>query len=349
MADTVILKNGNRIKGIVVEESDTHIVLQFDREATVTFSRLEVAELQLDSEEERKLLQTEWAGRTETLLNTLAAEGPEAIPDILTEAIAPKEAVASITVGVPSSATKELERLLSQGVWNSRKTRHFVIYYQDSSHGKAVAGRAEYSLEKIVDDLRIRRKHDWNQTYTVAVVADESQWRRFLEELGIQTELTGGFAAKGGRRQIFLYPNSIPYLEVAFPHELTHLVLDEVAGGKKIPLWFDEGCANYEGGIIGLDEDLLVASVYAGKHIPLQELVTLQGYPKDAERIRLFYTESEKLVEYLIGQFGRRRFGEFTESLLKTGDFEKAFLSVYGGKIGTVKELEQRWLQYIIE
>lgn len=333
-ADTVILKNGNRIDGIVTGEDEKKIVLQFEEEATVEFSRSEVEKILYSSEEEENTLRTTW-GRVEAEPPPSVTASAE-IPDI------------SISVAPPPSTPKG-ELLLSEGTWKTRKTQHFTVHSQEPSQGKAVANRAEYYLEKITDDLRIRKIHDTRKKYTVYVVKEESQWRRFLEKLGIQTELTGGFTTGAATGEIFLHAISIPYLQLAFPHELTHIILEELAQRRKIPLWFDEGFANYEGGIIGIDEELLMESLRDGKLISLKELVQAKAYPQDVENKKLFYTEAERFVEFLITQYGRRRFGEFTETLLKEGEFEAAFLSAYGGKVGTLEELEKLWLQYLSE
>lgn len=330
-ADTVTLKNGNPVYGIVVEEDEEKVIVEFDQSATMTFSRNEVDRIVYSSEEERKTLRAEWNKK------------PQAPP----QTVLPRPPLRGVAT-VPLTPTTENQLILSEGKWWVRKTQHFVVYYQDLTQGKAVADRAEYYLEKIVGDLRLRG-YDRKKKYTVFVVREESQWLRFLKSLGIQPELTGGFTMGARTREIFLYGLSIPYLQVAFPHELTHIFLEEMAQGNQIPPWFNEGFANYEGGIIGIDEDLLFEAARNGNHIPLSELVHRTSYPADVEQKKLFYTESEKLIEFLITQYGRRPFGEFTEILLKTGDFEQAFRTIYSGKIGHLAQLEALLLQYISE
>jgi len=316
----------------VVEENEEKVTLQFDQSATITFSRNEIEGVVYSSEEERKTLRAEWVQKPLTPPQTVLPQGP--LRSVGTVSITP---------------TRENQLLLSEGAWKVRKSQHFVIYYQDPAQGKAVSDRAEYLLEKIVDDLRVRKAYDWEKRYTVFVVADESQWIRFLERLGIQPELTGGFTTGARTKEVFLHSISIPYLQLAFPHELTHIFLDEMAKGKEIPLWFNEGFANYEGGIIGVDEEFLVEAVQKGEHLPLTDFVTRKTYPDNIPQKKLFYTESTKLVEYLLNQYGRRPFGEFTEILLKTGDFEQALHTVYSGKIGNLARFETLWLRYISE
>jgi len=194
-ADTVTLKNGNLVSGIVVEENEEKVTLQFDQSATITFSRNEIEGVVYSSEEERKTLRAEWVQKPLTPPQTVLPQGP--LRSVGTVSITP---------------TRENQLLLSEGAWKVRKSQHFVIYYQDPAQGKAVSDRAEYLLEKIVDDLRVRKAYDWEKRYTVFVVADESQWIRFLERLGIQPELTGGFTTGARTKEVFLHSISIPYL-----------------------------------------------------------------------------------------------------------------------------------------
>ena len=344
-ADTVLLKNGNQVRGIVVKEDQNKVVLQFDRDATVEFSRDEVEKIVYDSEKEKGSIRSEWERKAETPTEA-SIPSVESPPEPV--APAPLE-VSHPILFAPRSTGKESEFLLPEGTWQARKTQHFIVYHQDPRQGKAIANRAEYHLEKIVDDLRMRKAHDATKKYTVVIVKEKSKWEEFLKKLGIQSELTGGFATGAMKREIFLHSSSIPYLQLAFPHELTHIIADEMANGRRFPLWFDEGFANYEGGIIGLDEALLAEALQKGKLIPLAELVQSKSYPSDVDRRKLFYTEAERIVEFLITQYGRRRFGEFTETLLATGDFEQAIRFAYGGKIGSLEELSRLWLKYLSE
>ena len=332
-ADTVILKNGNQIRGILVKEDDRKVVLQFDKEATVEFARGEVEKIICDPESAKAALRAEWQKKTEPLQTT----------------VQPETLLAASVSLPPLSTGKESAFLLSEGKWQVRKTQHFIVYHQDPIQGKAIADRAEYHLEKIVDDLHIRRAHDATKKYTVVIVKEKSKWEEFLKKLGIQTELTGGFTTGAVKREIFLHSDALPELQFTFPHEFTHVMLGEMAKGRKIPLWFDEGFANYEGGVIGFDEAFLSGALAQGKWIPLPDLVQTKSYPPDIEKRKLFYSEAERLVEFLITQYGRRRFGEFTETLLNTGDIEKAIHSAYGGKIGGFDELNRLWLKYLSE
>jgi len=239
--------------------------------------------------------------------------------------------------------------LLSQVDWKVRTSRHFVIYYQDPEHGRAIAAIAEYYLEKIIDDLRARRVHDWRKKYSIFVLEDAALWKQFLLALGIEAELTGGFTSGAEKGEIFLFNISIAYMQLALPHELTHIILDELeTQGKKWPIWFDEGFANYEGAIIGMNEELLTEAMRTGNYIRLSQLVSATVYPNDVKMRELFYTQAEKLVEFLITQYGRHRFAEFARNLQKD-DFEKALLSAYGGKIGSVEMLEKMWIRYLTE
>jgi len=336
-ADIITLKNGRTIKGIITEENQNGVTVQIDISAIVQFSKNEVERIERATPEEEEVIRTNWAWKEKPKDSSKASSSEQ------TSALSPQRAPR-----FSMAPTKENQALLSEGTWRGRATPHFKIYYEDSSQGKAIAEIAEYSLEKVAGDLAVHRGNEKGK-FNVFLVKEDEEWLRFLQTLGIQPELTGGFTTGAKTREIFLHSDSIPYLKLAFPHELTHIFQEEIAKGRKIPYWYGEGFANYEGGIIGIEEELLTQSVRNGEAYSLLELVSTVGYPTDPKRKTLFYTQSEKVVEFLITQYGRRRFGNFSEALFETGDFEQAFRSVYSGKIGTIEKLEELWRRYILD
>ncbi|MFH1858308.1 MAG: peptidase MA family metallohydrolase [Candidatus Omnitrophota bacterium] len=355
-ADTLVLKNGSKVFGIISQESEKEVTLQFDKSSTVTLSKEDVASVSYGSEEEHKALRAEWEKLSPVPPEPERPfEGAQEVLSGATSKILTPSVLASSLYRVPNSPpltpTKENQLLFSEikGKWKVRKSEHFVVYYQELEQGRAISDKAEYHLEKILDDLRIPKRQYWRKKFTVYVLKDPSEWKSFLQKLGVVTELTGGFTVGAKTREIFLCSDSIPYLKLAFPHELAHILLEDLAAGRKIPLWFNEGFANYEGGIIGISEELMLEAASKGFHIVPSKLVQYNLYPADIKDRIIFYTEAEKLVEYLITQHGRNKFAEFTKQLLETGDAEKAFQAAYGGKIGTFQNLDILFLKYLLE
>ena len=59
-ADTVYLKNGNRLKGIITKETDTSVELKINPGAKVTFSKDDIKNIEKDSDEQHAKLEEEW-------------------------------------------------------------------------------------------------------------------------------------------------------------------------------------------------------------------------------------------------------------------------------------------------
>lgn len=108
-----------------------------------------------------------------------------------------------------------------------------------------------------------------------------------------------------GEKEMFLCAISDGYLALTFPHELTHLIFKDVAGKNTVPLWLNEGLANYEANLTSISNEMLTKNMKQGTHILLGDLLRMANYPEGKDSRELFYAQSEKLVEFLITQCGR--------------------------------------------
>lgn len=59
-ADTIYLKNGNRLRGIITKETDKSVELMINPGAKVTFSKDDVKSVEKESSEQHAKLQEEW-------------------------------------------------------------------------------------------------------------------------------------------------------------------------------------------------------------------------------------------------------------------------------------------------
>ena len=163
------------------------------------------------------------------------------------------------------------------------------------------------------------------------------------------TFISTGIVVQDKHREIFLCSLSIPYLSVVFSHELTHLIFSDFASGRYIPLWLNEGLANYESGTIGYANELLERKLKEGGFIPIDKLSQFRTYPGGEEEMSLFYAESEKLVEFLITQHGRSSFGDFCRLIIADRSFEESMKEVYGNKYSTFHDFQEAWVEYIVK
>jgi len=148
---------------------------------------------------------------------------------------------------------------------------------------------------------------------------------------------------------MFLCVLSDGYLAVTFPHELTHLIFRDIAGKSTIPLWLNEGLANYEASVTSVSNDLLVKYIKEGTHILLGDLLRIGTYPEGKKMRELFYAQSEKLVEFLITQHGRKKFRKFCDLILKDKSFKDSLFSPYKGDFEDLEDFNIQLVEYIVK
>jgi hypothetical protein len=96
-------------------------------------------------------------------------------------------------------------------------------------------------------------------------------------------------------------------------HELTHLIVAERFGGRRLPRWADEGMAVLaESSRKQAERQKAASRVQA---ISLSQLLTATEYPPPPGR-DAFYAQSARLTEYLVKRGGGVRFLAFVESAM---------------------------------
>ncbi|MCE9525740.1 MAG: hypothetical protein K8R36_06770 [Planctomycetales bacterium] len=127
----------------------------------------------------------------------------------------------------------------------------------------------------------------------------------------------------------------------ALPHEMTHVVLADLFGGRQPPRWADEGIA-----MLGdskekqkLHQQDLEAAFGQGLHFRAVDLMTMQGYPQP-HRMGAFYGQSASLASYLAHRDQPAKFVTFLKGSMEKG-YDQALRDVYA--IDGVGELERLW------
>lgn len=372
-ADLLCLTNGNIIEGIVVQDTDKVLEIEVFLGAKITFTKQDVAYIKKWDEQENRGLREKWLEdrkerekaelvrqefETQQRAKGLVKYQGEWIPETekdklktreyIDGVLRKKEEEGDIVESGRKKRTEIARALLTKGNWRNRQTEHFIVYYEDITQSKIVAGRAEYYYEKISYDLDYEKTIYWPEKCEVFIVPSEEKWQEYMEEFLQRFDHIGGFVPRSGEKEIYLCALSLPYLSVTFPHELTHLIFGEFAKGEKIPLWLNEGLAIYESGLIGYADEMLRDKVKEAEHIPIKEMVEIKSYPKTKEEMKLYYAQAEKIVEFLITQHGRKKFSRFCQLLISGQSFAKALDFVYGGKYYSQDEFKRAWIKYVL-
>jgi len=178
---------------------------------------------------------------------------------------------------------------------------HTVV--ADPAYLRAALDVAQASLTRITQELEAPEP----ERVDIYLYPSLTDLRAALEMAG--REWMGGQA----RPELGVVLVAVPYddefvtrMEQDIPHELTHLVIYQVAGPvgyAYIPAWLNEGLAmvNQVHPDPSLDA-LLEQARLEGRLIPLSDLCA--PFPTDPETALLSYAQSASLVQYIRGQYG---------------------------------------------
>jgi len=373
-ADTIYLKNGNRLRGIITKETDKSVELKINPGAKVTFSKDDIKSIEKESEDGRAKLEEEWGiGRNKLEVKEIAKDvfEEEQLKKGLVKykdewmSVEEKERLQAASLARDAdkgsgerrfslkddniARSNVAKKLLSKGNWFSRESEHFYIFYRDLIQAKIVGDKAEYYFEKVIYDLGYEKDLKWDKKCQVFIVESVDKWKDFLKSIGFNADLIGGFVPNYAEKEMFLCAISEGYLALTFPHELTHLIFKEVAGKNTIPLWLNEGLANYEANLTSISNELMTKNIKQGTHILLGDLLRISTYPEGKDARELFYAQSEKLVEFLITQYGREKFRKFCGLILKDKSFKDAIANVYSKDFKDIEDFNIKLVEYIVK
>ncbi len=118
-------------------------------------------------------------------------------------------------------------------------------------------------------------------------------------------------------------------LTTALPHEVSHAVVATFLHGA-VPRWADEGMA-----LLAEHErerhrhQLRAAQILtAGTLIPLHEMLAVERYPSDREKLVLFYAQAFAMTEFLVSRGGKQTFAAFLRTAATT-DWSSALQEHY--------------------
>jgi hypothetical protein len=233
----------------------------------------------------------------------------------------------------------------SEGLWNTEKTQHFIIYYQSAqaSFIRDLAYAAERYYNSIIDELGFRRMDFWSWDNRAKIYiyngfedykkeADRKDW--------------SGAVVFVDTRTIKSFLGQFDFFDSILPHEMTHIIFREFVGREAIlPLCIDEGVASsQEKGHLHERLSLIKKLILQGKYMHFDKLFNI--YQAKGISPQEFYAQSASLVVFLIKQYGRERFVDFSRKLRDGMLWDKALLSVY--KFKSFADMENEWKDFIL-
>ncbi len=237
--------------------------------------------------------------------------------------------------------------------WVHGESEHFIIHFEKGFLCTQFALTAELFYRGIKTDLGIA-EDSYERKAQIFVFLGTNSWREFSGEAKLE-KWTGAFQSGN---ELFVTGRANQNLErtSSFPHEITHLIVKRFVGD--VPLWLNEGIAEYEGmrqRVLylrrhgGVDKRFVIPVnvVTREEFIPVAKLTVLVDYPEGEAEVRIFYAEAELLVHYLsLHCGGREMFLEFVRLQSRGLTFASAFKKVYGDKFRHLDEFERSFADY---
>ena len=219
------------------------------------------------------------------------------------------------------------------------ETQEIIIFHEPGLE-KAARWIAEIypGIKREIEDFfRIK----WESRPTVVLLRKE----RFRETTGGSPGLVAYAIPKRGL-VVFNY-SALRRSEAGglstLKHELCHLVVHHLVGGKQVPRWLDEGICQVVSGTLGeLGVDLrgspMDQAVRAGRLLRFESLTT--RFPPSQREMILAYEQSKAFVSYLLNSFGKEGLLALLDLMARGVGEREAISQVYGHNLG---ELQAIW------
>jgi hypothetical protein len=235
--------------------------------------------------------------------------------------------------------------------WEHSESDHFIFHTETGFSVSQLAVCAEWSYAGIKRDLGIVQD-SFERKCHVYVFLDEQAWRSFVGA-GKMEPWTGGWCT--GRELFFWSRPNFKFQGTTLPHEMTHLVLHRFVGGD-IPLWLNEGFAEFEG--IRLYRAYMKLRNYSlnnvrdhldrEQYISLNDLTGAVDYPKTKNEVVAFYVESQRLVNFLYYQHGGTGpLLRFIKLQSEGARFDSAWHEIYSSKYSDQHAFENQFITYL--
>lgn len=246
-----------------------------------------------------------------------------------------------ITICIQPARAAEID----MSIWQTKNSQHFTVYYQEAPAGfvDELIYKAEKYYNSIVDALGFRRFEFWSWENRAKIYL-------YKESSGYQKEANhaswSGAMVNVKKRTIKTFLGQMGFFDSILPHEMTHIIFREFVGPKAgLPLWLDEGVAGSQEES-NLIERLkrAVSLVRENEYIDINRLSATRDFSLIDPQV--FYSQAASLVVFLLQQYGRDKFLDFSRSLRDGEGWQEALISNYRFK--NLEEMQEKWKEFMI-
>ena len=208
--------------------------------------------------------------------------------------------------------------------WHIYKTDHFDVYYYPEleKHLERVASYAESAYQRISGEL----KHDLSDRVPLILFKTQSEFQQNNIAGGELPEGVLAFAEPERNRMVLPIDEPPDQLYRLITHELTHVfefsIIPRGIIGANLPLWMDEGLANYMAGYWNILDLMQVRDAAITDSVP--KMSEFETQPLSG---RLTYSMGHATFEFIESRWGKEGLRQFLFSLRKNviGGGESAY------------------------
>ena len=236
--------------------------------------------------------------------------------------------------------------------WEELKGEHFIIFYGEGQKdfAKKVFDASEDYYDRIASDLGYARYSNfwqWDKRVKIHIFPEKTS---FIEATGQPAWSVGN--ARYDTKEINGFADNDIFLTVTLPHEIAHLIFRDFVGFKgEVPLWLDEGVAQWEEKPMHAAIKYFVKGLHKQGKLSSLRLLTRTDVRnfKDDKEVESFYVQAASVVGFLIENYGVELFTDFCRQLRDGKSLDESLKFTYPTQIRSVQELEAKWLKYILE
>ncbi len=229
--------------------------------------------------------------------------------------------------------------------WHTYTTDHFEIYYYPDleRHLERVASYAESAYQQVSADL----KHDLSFKVPLIIFKTHSEFEQQNVAPGEAQEGVGAFAEPERNRMLLPIDDPPDRLYGLITHELTHIfqfdIIPQSLIRRSVPLWVNEGGADYERGIWDPIDLMMVRDAAVADIVP--KMTELEGYG-NGNNPRLIYNLGHAVYEFMEAKWGKEGIRQYMFSLRKSviGGGEDAYEEAFKMK---KEEFDQAFDKYL--
>lgn len=234
--------------------------------------------------------------------------------------------------------------------WKHAETTHFIVHYLDSSEAALTMQYIEGAYFMITNLLNLAPERGSTKSH-VFLFRDREEWNAYLSSTGKPPQVAG-FAYK---TELLLgsAPNKAA-LEASMKtlcHEVTHAVIARFYPGRAIPLWLNEGLAEYNaartvsvkrgqpaGKFLSHDAEATIDLSKLFDRIKYGNISGPVAYGQP-DPVRVFYADAEKCVRVICEKLPADGFPKLFNALAAGNAAGPSLVHAYGSDVAAVQAL----------